>query len=183
MATTLEIKSIFAGHDESLYWMALVITADAELAKRSIVSASGLAATAGGVFRDWLSQWAHMATARMAVQAVNDRILPAAECYSEWICNHSSHDALEEQQINALRTLDPRAIARDLDPLARAVLVLHVCHHASISDCAILMRVPRKYVIRAYCHVLQWSTAGVFGVATPESKEVYGPLPQQRIGN
>ena len=163
MATTPEIKSIFAEHDESLYWMALVITADAELAKRSIISASGLAATAGGVFRDWLSQWAHMATARMAVQAVKEPILAAAVCYSDWICKHSSHDVLEEQQINALRNLDPRAIARDLDPLARAILVLHGCHHASISDCAILLSVTRKYVLRAYCHVLQWRCGNIRG--------------------
>jgi len=160
-ATSGEIKSIFAGYNESLYWMALVITADAELAKQSVVNASELASTAGCVFHDWLTQWAYAATARAAVQAFNEPILDAVPCYSDWICNHSSHDVLEESQINALRKLDPQEIARDLDPLARTVLVFHGCHHASISACAMLLRVPRKYVLRAYCRALQWELESI----------------------
>jgi len=155
-ATDEEIKLIFAENEETLYRMALTITADPVLAKQSVVNATALAATAGCVFRDWLTQWAHTATALAAVQTVNKPILAAALGYSDWICNHPTHDMLEEHQINALRKLDPRAIARDLDPLARAVLVLHGCHQASISDCAVLLRVPRKYALRAYCRAVQW---------------------------
>jgi len=181
-ATSGEIKSTFAEDGESLYWLALVITGDAELAKTSIVRATGIAATAGFVFRDWLSQWAHTATARAAISAVDEPILVAAQCYSHWICNHSNHDVLEERQIKALRKLEAKAIARDLDPLARAVLVLYGCHYASISDCAILLRVPRKYVLRAYCRALQWSSAEVFGVATLGSKGIHDPSQQEATG-
>jgi len=155
-ATSGEIKSIFGEYSESLYWMALVITADTELAKQSVVNASELASTVGRVIRNWLRQWVYTATARAAVQAIKEPILDAVPCYSDWICNHSSHDLLEERQINALRKLDTQEIARDLDPLARTVLVFHGCHHASISACAMLLRVPRKYVLRAYCRALQW---------------------------
>ena len=155
-ATGEEINLIFAKNEETLYRMALTITADPELAKQSVVNATALAATAGCVFRDWLTQWVHTATALAAVQTLNKPILAAALGYSDWICNHPTHAVLEEHQINALRKLDPRVIARDLDPLARAVLVLHGCHRASISDCAILLRVPRKYALRAYCRAVQW---------------------------
>jgi len=160
-ATSGEIKSIFGEYSESLYWTALVITADAELAKQSVVNASEFDSAAGCVFHDWLTQWAYTATARAAVQAFSQPIHAAARCYSDWICNHSRHDVLEEHQINALRKLDPREIARDLDPLARTVLVFHGCHHASISACAMLLRVPRKYVLRAYCRALQWELESV----------------------
>ena len=160
-ATSGEIKSIFAEYYESLYWIALVITADTELAKQSVVSASELASTAGCVFRDWLSQWAYAATARAAIQASNQPILAAVQRYSDWICNHSSHGVLEEHQINALRELDPQEIARDLDPLARTASVFHGCHHASISACAMLLRVPRRYVLQAYCRALQWELESI----------------------
>ena len=68
--STAEIQDPFADQSESLHWTALMITGTAEMAERSVIDATGLAETSSREFRDWLVLWAHLATARTALNAV-----------------------------------------------------------------------------------------------------------------
>lgn len=155
-ATDAEMRQAFVAEQESLRWISLVITGDAAKAESAIVDASGLQKTSSGVFRDWLVQWAHSATARVAAANVRDSIIANSSKYLTFSCDHSDHDLLSEAQINALRELDPHEIVVNLDPLARATLVLRGIQKTSIFDCSMLLEVPRRAIASAYCHAVRW---------------------------
>lgn len=156
-ASASEIQSAFAEYKESLNWAALLITGDSKLASQSMVDASGLAQTNSYVFRDWLSRWANTATARAAVQIMRGSIQDAAENYAHWNCSHANHDPLAQEEISLLQKRDPIDLVQVLDPLARAVLVLRGCQQASIADCVLLVNVPLRSVVGAYCRALQFA--------------------------
>lgn len=155
-ASRTEIQAVFVEQKESLYWTTLLITADPITAAQSFVDATGLAQTKNYLCRDWLLHWAHTATARAALQTVSELIRAAAEQYESWNCSHSSHDPLSHEEITKLQTFDPREIAEALDPLSRTVLILRGCQHASLADCALLLRVSLRCVLGGYCRALQW---------------------------
>ena len=92
LLSTAEVQDPFAEQSESLRWTALMITGSSELAERSIIDATGLAETSSCDFRDWLVLWAHLATARAALNAVRSSIQETAKRYAEWTCSHHSHE-------------------------------------------------------------------------------------------
>ena len=96
--STAEIQDPFAEQSESLHWTALMITGSAELAERSMIDATGLAETSSRDFRDWLVLWAHLATARTALNAVRSSIQETAKRYADWTCSHHSHEPLSMQR-------------------------------------------------------------------------------------
>ena len=73
-----EIQDPFADQSESLRWTALMITGTAEMAEQLIIDATGLVETSSRDFRDWLVLWAHLATARTALNAVRSSIQETA---------------------------------------------------------------------------------------------------------
>ena len=154
-----EIQDPFADQSESLRWTALMITATAEMAERSVIDATGLAQTGSREFRDWLVLWAHLATARSALNAVRSSIQEAAKRYADWSCSHHSHEPLSWAEIRRLQELDAGKVVQQLDVLARAVLVLHGCHRASFEDCVLLVNVPLQSAVAAYCKALEWFKA------------------------
>ena len=156
LLSTAEVQDPFAEQIESLRWTALMITGSSELAERSIIDATGLAETSSCDFRDWLVLWAHLATARAALNAVRSSIQETAKRYAEWTCSHHSHDTLSMHETRTLQELDPNLVIRQLDVLARAVLVLHGCHGASFEDCVFLLNVPLQAAIGAYCTAVEW---------------------------
>jgi len=150
-----DAQADLAEHKESLYWTALVITGNAELARQSIVDATGVTETNSYAFRAWLVQWAHLATARVAVNAVRSLIHETA-AYAESTCSHRKHKRLSPAEIRSLQELDAYVAIQQLDILARTVLALYGCQHASLSQCALLLNVPLRCVVGAYCRALQW---------------------------
>jgi len=154
--STAETQDPFAEQSESLRWTALMISGSAGLAERSIIDATGLVETNSRDFRDWLVLWAHLATARTALNAVRSSIQENAKRYADWSCSHHSHDALSMHETRTLQELDPNLVIRHLDVLARAVLVLHGCHGASFEDCVFLLNVPLQAAIGAYCTAIEW---------------------------
>lgn len=156
---TAEIQDPFADQSGSLHWTALMITASAELAERSVIDATGLAQTSSRDFRDWLVLWAHLATARTALDAVRSSIQETAKRYADWTCSHKSHEPLSWEEIRRLQELDEGKVVQQLDVLARAVLVLHGCHGASFEDCVFLLNVPFQSAVGAYCKALEWYKA------------------------
>jgi hypothetical protein len=157
--STTEIEDPFADQSESLYWTALMITGTAEMAERSVIDATGLAETCSREFRDWLVLWAHLATARSALNAVRSSIQETAKRFADWTCSHNGHEPLSWGEIRKLQELDAGEVVQQLDVLARAVLVLHGCHAASFEDCVLLLNVPLQSAVAAYCTALEWHKA------------------------
>ena len=156
---TAEIQNPFADQSESLHWTALIIAGTAEMAERSVIDAAGLAETNSRDFRDWLVLWAHLATARTALNAVRSSIQETAKRYADWTCSHKNHEPLSWAEIQRLQELDTGKVVQHLDVLARAVLVLHGCHGASFEDCVLLLNVPLQSAVGAYCAALEWYKA------------------------
>jgi hypothetical protein len=156
IASRSEMKATFEEEGEYLFWITLLITGDATVARQSIVNASELSSSGTGVFHDWLIRWAHSATARVAVEKVRGVIQALANRYADWDCAHSDHNVFSNDEIQLLRRVDPHEIIAALDPLARSVLVLRAVQHASISECASILGLRRRCVTGAYCHALQW---------------------------
>src|SRR5271167_4871572 len=88
--STAEIPDPFADQSGSLRWTALMITGTEEMAERSVIDATGLAQTSSRDFRDWLVLWAHLATARTALDAVRSSIQETAKQYADWTCSHTA---------------------------------------------------------------------------------------------
>jgi hypothetical protein len=156
IATTDEIRMVLDAERDYLYWIALLITGDPVLANKSQVDAAGLATISGGVFHDWLSRWARYATARVAASTVHDLIVASANQYGSYACEHATHEVLFEDEVGFIHQLDPQQVITELDPFSRTVLVLRGMQSASISNCALLLEVPRRCVIGAYCRALRW---------------------------
>ena len=156
VVSTAQIPDPFADQSESLYWTALMITGTAEMAERSIIDATGLTETRSREFRDWLVLWAHLATARSALNAVRSSIQETAKRYADWTCSHKGHEPLSWGEIRRLQQLDAGKVVQQLDVLARTVLVLHGCHAASFEDCVLLLDVPLQSAVGAYCTALEW---------------------------
>ena len=156
---TAEIQDPFADQSESLRWTAQMITATAEMAERSVIDATSLAETSSREFRDWLVLWAHLATARTALNAGRSSILETAKRYADWTCSHKSHEPLPWAEIRRIQELDAGEVVQQLDVLARAVLILHGCHRASFEDCVLLLNVPLQSAVGAYCTALEWFKA------------------------
>jgi hypothetical protein len=156
IASHSEIKATFEEEGEYLFWITLLITGDATVARQSIVNASELSSSGTGVFHDWLIRWAHSATARVAVEKVREVIQASANRYADWDCTHGDHNVFSNEEIQSLRRVDPHEIIDALDPLARSVLVLRALQHASISECASILGLRRRCVTGAYCRALQW---------------------------
>jgi hypothetical protein len=156
MGSTTQVQDPFADQTASLRWTALMITGDVELAERCIIDATALAQTSSRNFRDWLVLWAHLATARSALNAVRESIQDAAKPYADCKCSHHSHEPLSLTETRILQQLDTNAVIPQLDPLARAVLLLRGCHGAFFDDCMFLLNVPLHSVVAAYCTAVEW---------------------------
>ena len=50
-----------------------------------------------------------------------------------------------------------KSIVAALDPLARSALVLRGIQHFSITDCALLLDMPRRIVAVAYFRAVRWN--------------------------
>jgi len=149
----------FADQSASLHWTALMIIGSEESAVRTIVDATRLAETKRAAFRDWLVLWAHLATARNALDDVRSSIQKTARQYADWSCSHGSHEPLSKAEVRTLQRLDTKEVIKQLDVLARAILLLRGCHGASFEDCVFLLQVPLQSAVGAYCTALQWFKA------------------------
>jgi len=157
LASSDEIRSAFVEQGDYLNWIALIITGDHALADRAVINASDLSASYSSVFRDWLMGWTNTATVRAAVREVRDLISASASRYIDSSCEHSDNDVLSDDQIALLRHVDTRDIVAALDPLARSALVLRGIQNFSITDCALLLDMPRRIVAAAYCRAVRWN--------------------------
>ena len=172
LASSHEIQSAFDEQRDHLYWIALIITGDDDLADLAVVNASALSSNYSSVFRDWLNEWAKYATVRAAVREVRDVIYASASHYVDSSSEHGDDDVLSNDQIMSLRHVDPREIIAALDPLARCALVLRGIQHASLADCALLLDVSRGIVGGAYSEALRWNGEHIGTHAAPNEDQM-----------
>src|SRR5260370_10424681 len=154
LASSHEIQSAFAEQRDYLYWIALLITGDDARADLAAVNASALSANYSSVVRDWLVGWATYAIVRAGVREVRDLISALASHYADSSSEDSDDDVLSDDQIMALRNVDPRDIIAALDSLARSALVLRGIHTPRLSSARccwtlreelLRMRTARRY--------------------------------------
>jgi DNA-directed RNA polymerase specialized sigma24 family protein len=157
LASSHEIQSAFVEQRDYLNWIALIITGDHALADQAVINASDLSAGYSSVFRDWLIAWTNTATVRAAVREIRALISASASRHTDSSCEHPDDDVLSDDQIASLRNVDTRHIIAALDPLARSALVLRGIQHFSITDCALLLDMPRRIVAAAYCRAVRWN--------------------------
>ena len=172
IASSREIQSAFAEQRDYLYWIALLITEDHALADLAVVNASALSSNYSSVFRDWLNGWATYSTVRAAVREVRDLISASASHYGDSSCEHRDDDVLSDDQILALRNVDPRDIVAALEPLARSALVVRGIQHASLADSAIVLDVSRGIVAGAYSQALRWNSEYTGAHAAPNEDQM-----------
>lgn len=158
-ATPSEISSYFCDHHQLLFWMAFVITGAEEAAESSIAEALEDSTHREGVFLEWLGNWAQFAVARSAIAAIKEGIANSTRLYGSQSCGHGEHPALSEAETLVLRTIEPRVVFTDLDPLARSVLIMRTLRNTTIYDCVVTLHVPGATVMAAYCGALSWLRA------------------------
>jgi len=160
-ASVAEVRETFESLNDELLWIAEVITGDSCLAVDCVINATKISESHSTIFRDWLAQWARNATIRVSLGHVRARIVRAVEeTYQHVHCTHREHEVFSSSETAALQRWPAMTLAAQMDPLARAVLILRGVKHAAIQDCALNLGVPRAAVLAAYCAAVGWLARG-----------------------
>ena len=160
-ASVAEVLACFRQQRNVLLRLAFLITGDNATAEQSLQSACGTTLKGHAPFREWLSQWARVATITNAISQCIGDIRKCEAMHKDQRCTHAEHlskgdDAEREHRLNAVVATDPEVVITELDPLSRAVLVLIVATGSSIQDCVMRLNVSRPAVLAANCAALTW---------------------------
>ncbi len=148
-ATGDEVRKAFREHREELAWLAVFLTANAELAKVCLVDACAVAATPSDICAQWLERWTRCCTIRSAVEMQQSRISLLASIYQCAPCHRRDYTPLAPLVLDVLYE-KPERFGRCLDVLCRAALVLIGIEHYSPTESAQLLGISETAVERAY---------------------------------
>jgi len=134
-ATPDDFQRIFAMAMTDLFRLALLLTADAEEAERSLILAMRDCFDSGAVSREWAHIWARRAVVRKAIERISSiKGAPPAVATSE---RGSRIDLLPREYPVAML---PESLAiLDLPDFERLVFVICTLEHFSTQDCALLL--------------------------------------------
>ncbi len=160
-ASHSEVLACFRREKDVLFRLAFLITGDHAAAEQSLQKACELTVKGHAPFREWLSQWARVATITTAISHSMAAIGECEATYKDQRCTHAEHcsqsdDAERELKLKAVVTSDPEVVISQLDALSRAVLVLRVATGSSIQDCVLRVNVSRPAVLAANCAAMTW---------------------------
>ena len=160
-ASVSEVLACFRRERNVLHQLAFLITGDNAAAEQCVENACAMTVKGHAPFREWLTQWARVATITTAISHCMAEIRNCEAMYKNQRCTHAEHlmqggDAELEHRCNALALLDPANVIIQLDPLSRAVLVLRVATGSSIQDCVLRLNVSRPAVLAANCAAMSW---------------------------
>ena len=160
-ASPAEIVACFQDQGNVLGRLAFLITGDQATADQAVVQACEITLQGNSPFRDWLLEWAKVATIASAISHKTEAIRICEAAYKDRRCTdveHLSQGDAEERaaSLNLIFEADPQKLLAELDPLCRAVLVLRVAIRSSIQDCALRLNVSRAAVLGANCHAMTW---------------------------
>ena len=160
-ASIADIACCFNDEKDALFRLAFLITGDKAQAEACVINAYETTLQGETPFRDWVFEWAKSATVRGAIRMRLDEIRRWESGYKDSYCEHPEHlfrETVAEQQLMAesIWRIDPGLVVAELDPFARAILVLRGILHASVRDCAVLLNVFRESVVAAQCQIGTW---------------------------
>lgn len=160
-ASVSEILACFRDERPLLFRLALLIAGDEAAAEQSVVNACESTVQGHSPFRDWLTEWAKTATMTSAISKSSVAIRRCEPAYRDLGCTHSEHwspgnEAERERSLSVVLGTDPRTVIAELDPLARAVLVLRLAAQSSMQDCVLRLNVSRPAVLAANCRAMTW---------------------------
>ena len=168
-ATGDEVRKAFREHREELAWLAVFLTANAELAGVCLVDACAVAAMPSDVCPQWLESWTRCCTIRSAVQMQQSRISLLASVYERTPSHHRHHTPLAPLVLDVLCD-KPERFGRCLDVLCRAAVILIGIEHYSPTESAQILGISGAAVEAAYCaaldffEILQCEMLGDFGM-------------------
>jgi len=160
-ASPAEVVACFQNQRDVLGRLAFLITGDQAMADQALVQACKITLQGNSPFRDWLLEWAKVATIAAATSLQGDEIRVCEATYKDRRCPHVEHllqgDADQRAaSLDLILGADTQQLLTELDPLCRAVLVLRVAIRSSIQDCALRLNVSRAAVLAANCYALTW---------------------------
>jgi hypothetical protein len=160
-ASAAEIVACFQNEGSLLGKLAFLITGDQATADQSVVNAREITLRGNSPFREWLLEWAKIATITSAISQSLEAIRVCQALYKARPCTHVEHlrqvDAEErESTLNLIIQADVQKLIAALDPLCRAILVLRVAIRSSIQECVLRLNVSRAVLLGANCHTMTW---------------------------
>lgn len=160
-ASVAEIVGCFRDQRDLLDRLAFLITADESTSEQAVSQACDITLQGNSPFRDWLLEWAKVATITAAISRQCKAIRMCEGMYKDRKCPHVEHLCqLDEERRAAglafIIQMDPQKIIAELDPLCRAILVLRFAMRSSIRDCSLRLNVSRSAVIAANCLAISW---------------------------
>jgi DNA-directed RNA polymerase specialized sigma24 family protein len=160
-ASPAEIVACFQDQRNVLGRLAFLITGDQAMADQAVVQACEITLQGNSPFRDWLLEWAKVATIASAISHGTEAIRICEAAYRDRRCPHVEHLSqgdVEERaaSLDLILEADTQKLLAELDPLCRTVLVLRVAIRSSIQDCALRLNVSRAAVLGANCHAMAW---------------------------
>jgi hypothetical protein len=156
-----EILGCFRDEHEILLRLALLITGERDTAEQSLRKAREIAAHGPNPFPERLTDWVKWVTIKAAISSSRHKISRFERMYINLNCTHSEHllqfnDSKLRECHSYLFRIDPNIVIAELDPLARAVLVLRTIARASILDCTLRLRLSPNTVLAANCRATTW---------------------------
>jgi hypothetical protein len=155
---------IYCSNEENiLFRLAYLITGDEVQAEDSIIAAYDLAEQGETPFRDWRLEWAKCATVRSAIEARLAEIRGCEDRYKNLDRKGPRHrpQAMRNDlpaMTESILCLDPEMVISELDPLARAILVLRGVLSASVRDCSVQLNVSSESVLAVQRRITTWLT-------------------------
>ena len=154
-ATGDEVRNAFCEHREDLAWLAVFLTANAELANVCMVDSCAVAATPKDVCVHWLQSWIRCCTIRSAVEMQQSRIFLLGAVYERTASHRRDYTPLAPLVLDVLYD-KPERFGRCLDVLCRAAMVLIGIEHYSPTESAQILGVSRSALEAAYCAALEF---------------------------
>ena len=160
-ASVFDVVACFRKERALLFRFAFLITGDKTAAEQSLINACEMTIKGHSPFRDWLTEWAKVATVTHAVLHCISAIRGCEALYEGQQCTHAEHlsqgdEANLEQALRVILQTDPEILIDQVDALSRAVLVLRVAIRSSIHECVLRLNVSRTAVIAANCRAMMW---------------------------
>ena len=160
-ASAAEIVACFRDETKLLDRLAFFITADTATAEQAVAQACEITLQGNSPFRDWLLEWAKVATITAALSHQGKAIRMCEAMYKDRRCSHGEHicqldDERRAASLALLVQMDAQAIIAELDPLCRAILVLRIAIRSSIQECSLRLNVSRAVVLAANCLAMTW---------------------------
>lgn len=141
-ATCADFCKVFNDNVDRLYTLALLLTADREMAEYCFLSAFENCIDSKTVFREWAESWAKRTTIITAIRIVFSSQIPA---------NVQIRAESNEWEVSAMEALVARM--SNLTPFDRFVYVMSVFERMSVKECALLLgcsSMPRARPSRRY---------------------------------